>query len=408
MVNFTQPPDIDERMELMRREAAFDVSEEDAACAAVSGIKAPKGPPKVPKMFLSNDCVFDCAYCGCRRSNERARRYTNSPPEMAAIAVREAKYNRHGVFISSAVHRNPDYTEELMLETLRLIRTEHRYPGYVHAKIMPGTDAALIRKIGLLADRISVNIELPHSEGYATIAKQKSKRTILTPMQTIKTLITEHSADKRVPFARAGQTTQLMVGTMRESDKTIIRLAEALYKKYDMRRVYYSPFSPMQLCDCLPDVKTPDWRSHRIYQADRLMQLYGMTADEILPEADQNLDYDIDPKAGWALRNLGRFPVEVNSADYETLIRVPGIGITSAKKILAARRVCRVSFDTLRAIGVSLKHSVYFITANGKYYGGGALDSPYLRRRLWADSIARTGGAQQLTLWDSELTKLNV
>lgn len=214
--------------------------------AELSTIRAPLPPPKQPKVFLSSDCRFNCSYCGCRAS-QCGNRFTHSPAEMAEIAVNTAlDHPHHGVFITSAVYRNADYTEELIVETLRRMRFEHHYTGYIHAKIMPGADPALIEEAGWLADRLSVNIELPHSDGYAVIAKQKTRRNILEPMENISRKIREHQGERNQygrPFARAGQTTQLIVGAMGENDRTSLRLAEALYKKYRLRRVSIIPRS---------------------------------------------------------------------------------------------------------------------------------------------------------------------
>ena len=301
------------------------------------------------------------------------------------MAVQAARNNPTlGVFISSGIYKNADYTEELIVETLRIMRRDLHYTGYIHAKIMPGADPALIERAGWLADRLSVNIELPHSDGYAVIAKQKNKANILTPMGAISRKIRDHTGEfdpSGRRFARSGQTTQMIVGAMKETDRTAMTLSGALYRKYRLRRVYYSPFHLPRSShfDFFPEKNTPRWRTRRMYQADRLMQLYGFGVDEILPEDAPNLPFDLDPKAAWALRHLDRFPVEVNTADYETLIRVPGIGITGAKRILQARRLHTLTHELLRRIGVSLKRARYFITCNGRYTGGRLLDSPALR-----------------------------
>ena len=205
-------------------------------------------------------------------------------------------------------------------------------------------------------------------------------------------------------FAPAGQTTQMMVGSMGETDRTITVLADSLYRKFDLRRVYYSPFDASNH----GGYKTPKWRGRRLYQADRLVKLYGMTPDEILPENSPNLDFDIDPKAGYALRNIAMFPVEINRADYETLIRIPGIGTISAKKIIAARKVAGLSYDNLKFMGVSLAKSKYFITCGGKYYGGNMLESPQLRIKLWADEFVFMNNMEQMSLFTQEIDMLPV
>ena len=380
-----------EKLKLMNASAKYDVSDREAdsyifSCLPdVENIKAPTSPPKVPKLFMSNNCTFNCAYCGCRCSNDITKRYVVPPGELADIAVREAKNNGHGIFITSAIYKNSDYTVELIIETLRLIRKIHRYTGYVHAKIMPGTDFQLIDEAGLLADRLSVNIELPKSDGYALIAKQKNKKNILTPISYMSYCIKQSENEMSVygqKFARSGITTQMMVGTMKETDRTILILSEALYRKYNLRRIYYSAFHPVQECEYLPSEPTPQWRTRRLYQADRLLQLYGFQSSDLFPESYPNLDFDIDPKAAWALRNLHLFPVEVNTADYEMLIRIPGIGITYAKKILKARKTHRLTHDLLLKMHVSTKRAQYFITCDGKYTGGNFLGNPQLRKKL--------------------------
>ena len=351
------------------------------------------------KVLMNNHCIYDCKYCVNRSSNDPPRA-AFTPKELADLTV--SFYERNyieGLFLSSGVLKSPDYTMEMLLKTLLLIREEYHFHGYIHVKAIPNADQALLNAVGLAADRISVNIELPNSEGYKTIARQKNKKNIITPMHTIKNLIREYNADgfpKR--FARSGQTTQMMVGTMRETDKTIITLSEALYRTFEMRRVYYSAFSPVQVCDCLPDERTPDWRARRLYQADMLIKQYQIGADEILPE-DTDLDRDIDPKSAMALNNIGLFPVELNTADYETLIRIPGIGTASAAKIIKTRRERKITFEMLKPLGISLKRSVYFFTADGKYYGGKMLESPHLRGRLAADTARGQKNYEQICVW---------
>lgn len=380
----------DEAVRQMQADARYDVSDNDGACvpdySAVAAIASRPTPPKVPKVFLSNDCVFNCAYCGCRSTLDCKHRYTHAPRELARIAVAEAARNGRGIFVTSAIHRNADYTEELIVETLRVIRNELGYSGYVHAKIMPGTDPALIREAGKYADRLSVNIEVARSEGYRRVARQKNRDNILTPMRQISELVAEagDKAGGRRPRFATSQTTQLMAGGAEEDDRTILRLSRALYDRYRLKRVYYTPFRYEQEAKGydLPLTVTPFWRMSRLYQADRLMQLYGFTPEEIAPERAPCLERDIDPKTSWALRNLHLFPVEVNAADYDTLLRVPGIGITYARRILEARKYCAVTFDILRRIGVSLKRARHFVTCGGRMERGLRLDSPYLREML--------------------------
>lgn len=384
----------EDKLNQMRTDAQYDVSDNDGACipdlSSVGSIRSRAALPKVPKVFLSNDCIFNCAYCGCRSSNDCKRRYVYAPKELAQLAVAQAGQNGRGIFITSAIHRNPDYTEELIIETLKAIRKDCAYDGYVHAKVMPGTDPGLIREAGKYADRLSVNIEVAKSEGYCRVARQKNKRNILTPMRQISELIaatrTSNGGRRRPRFATS-QTTQLMAGSIGEDDRTILTLSQALYSAYKLRRVYYTPFRYEHRASGyeLPFTATPYWRMSRLYQADRLMQLYGFKPDEITPELAPNLERDLDPKSAYALRNLQLFPVEVNTADYELLLRVPGIGVTYAQRILATRKYCRITFDILRKIGVSLKRSRFFITCGGKMDRGAcmdSMDSPLLRGLL--------------------------
>lgn len=386
-------PDREEQLHLMQEDARYDVADDgdkDHTCipdpSVFTDIASRPAPPKIPKVFVSNDCTFNCAYCGCRCSNERRHRYSHEPREMAEMAVSEAVKNGHGIFVTSAICRNADYTEERIVATLQYMREELHYPGFIHAKVMPGTDPALIEQAGRYANRLSVNIEVARASGYERIAKQKNRDNILTPMWQISALIRRKKAEagrSRSPFATS-QTTQLMPGSTQEDDRTILTLSEALYRTYRLSRVYYSPFQyrhPAKGYDLDP-VSTPSWRTRRLYQADRLLQLYGFTPEEIVPASAPLLEEELDPKLSWAMRNIHLFPVEVNSADYDTLLRIPGIGIVYAKKILRARRYCTITHDVLRKIGVSLKRSVYFITCNGKYEGGAATDRPDSLRRL--------------------------
>lgn len=391
MANLILPPTLEaeDKIRLIQDSARFDIADASELTADeiadLETIRAPHTPPTVPKVGLSNDCIFNCSYCSCRAGLECRRRYTCTPRELAEIALQSAKNNpTMGVFVTSGIYKNADYTEELIVETLRIMRQELRYSGYIHAKIMPGADPELIERAGWLADRLSVNIELPHSEGYAVIAKQKNKTNILTPMGEISRRVRNHAGEINAAgrrFARSGQTTQMIVGAMKETDRTAMTLSAALYRKYRLRRVYYSPFHLPRSShfDFFPEENTPHWRTHRLYQADRLVQLYGFTVEELLPEEEPNFPFDLDPKAVWAMRHLDQFPVEVNTADYEMLLRVPGIGVTYAKRILQARRLHVLTHDLLRKIGVSLKRCRYFITCNGKYTGGRLLDSPALR-----------------------------
>ena len=398
---------IDEKFDMMNDDGKYEVaSDRDAEFTAIScanDITAPKAPPKVPKMFLSGSCIFNCAYCGCRCSREEKTGYCNTPKELAEMAVYAAKQNGHGIFVSSAIYKNADYTQELLAESVRIMREDIGYKGYIHAKVMPGADPLLIQKTGLYASRLSVNIEVAQSSGYERIAKQKTRANILTPMRNISEQILG-AADEKRKFATS-QSTQLMAGSTNEDDRTIMTLSEALYDKYRLKRVYYTAFQYRHEAkgyenENIPMTATPYWRMARLYQADRLLQLYGFTPDDVTPESYPNFESDIDPKAAWALRHLDLYPVEVNKADFDTLIRVPGIGLTYAKKIIEARKHCVITHDVLKKMRVSLKRAAYFITCDGQYKGGSVLDAENIRDYL-------TTGHEQISIFDSLATDNN-
>lgn len=389
----------EEKLALMQADAEFEVgSDGDAeltAAAFASAIKGRPAPAKVPKLFLASSCIFNCAYCSCRCGGEERLHYCNSPAELARLAAAAASENGHGVFLSSAIYRNADYTQELLAEASRILREDIGYKGYLHTKIMPGADLALIAKTGRYASRLSVNIEVVHSTVFSRIAKQKNKQNILGPLRQISLQIRQAREEKR-PFA-VGQTTQLMAGSSDETDRTILTLSDALYRTYRLKRVYYTPFQYRHAAkgyeaENLPMRQTPRWRMTRLYQADRLIQLYGFTPDDVTPENDPYLHQELDPKTTWALRHLDLYPVEVNQADFETLIRVPGIGITYANRILEARRHATVTHELLKKMRISLKRCTYFITCNGKYRGGSMLDSSDLWRLL-TDGAAQSDGS---------------
>lgn len=371
--------DLDTKVAMMQADAAYDVADGDVpgegGLAAIrQRVRSAKAPPRVPKVFLTNDCIFNCAYCTCRQSRDCRQRYVMAPRELAELSFRQSMQSRTGIFLTSAIHKNPHYTQELIIRTLQILRTDLGYKGYIHAKVMPGADPALIHQAGLLANRLSVNIEVARSEGYAMIAKNKNKRNILTPMGQISAMIRQAKAEAGpyAPRFATTQTTQLMAGSTGEDDFTILNLSGALYRKYHLSRVYYTAFTYREQAtgyEELPVVQTPGWRMSRLYQADRLMQLYGFAAEEIAPPDAPFLSQTHDPKAAWALRHLDLFPVEVNTADHEQLLRVPGIGLTYAARILEARQQCIVTHAVLRTLGVALKRCQHFITCNGRYQG---------------------------------------
>ena len=324
------------------------------------------------KVLMSNACLYDCQYCVNRRSNDLPRA-TFTPEELAELTIDFYRRNYiEGLFLSSGVIRDPDYTMEQMCRVLELLRGPYRFNGYIHAKAIPGCSPELVTKLGLLCDRMSVNIELPSERSLQALAPDKSKQNVLLPMGTIRDNIRQSREELALyrhasAFAPAGQSTQMIIGATPETDHQIMQLSQALYRRYALKRVFYSAYIPVGTHALLPkDQPPPLLREHRLYQADWLLRYYGFTADELLDDAHPHLDPLLDPKCQWALRHLDLFPVEINRADKEMLLRVPGIGVTSALRILTARRSGRLSFEDLKKLGIVMKRAVYFITCNGK------------------------------------------
>ncbi len=324
------------------------------------------------KVLMTNYCVYDCRYCINRRSND-VPRAAFTPQELADLTIQFYRRNYiEGLFLSSGVMRDADHTSERMLRVLEILRQEYRFGGYIHVKAIPGADEALTRRLALLADRISVNIEMPSSQSLSRLCPEKTKSSILGPMGFIRDGIRENSTDlvryRHAPqFAPAGQSTQMIVGATPESDLTILRLTQGLYKKYQLKRVFFSAYVPVVQDALLPaGSKPPLLREHRLYQADWLLRFYGFAAEELLDEEHPSFSPYVDPKCNWALNHLEQFPVEVNTAPYETLLRVPGIGVKSAQRILTARRHSRLDWPHLRKIGVVLKRAQYFLLCGGK------------------------------------------
>jgi putative DNA modification/repair radical SAM protein len=343
------------------------------------------------KVLMSNNCIYDCAYCVNRSSND-VPRATFTAEEIISLTVNFYRRNYiEGLFLSSAVFKSPDYTMEMMLEVVQKLRLENRFYGYIHLKVIPGAYPALIRKAGMYADRLSVNIELPSSKSLKLLAPQKTTEAILKPMNIIKNKIIESIDENKYfktkpSFTPAGQSTQLIVGATPESDLGILKLSEGLYNKYNLKRVYYSAYVPVSEHPALiSGINPPLLREHRLYQADWLLRFYGFKADELLDKENMNLDTSLDPKAAWALRNIHLFPVEINTADYEMILRIPGIGIKTAQRIRAARLVGSVGYDDLKKMGAVMKRAKYFITCNGKYFGGVNIDNHLIRYGLYAD-----------------------
>ena len=360
------------------------------------------------KVLQSNACSYDCTYCVNRRTND-TRRATFTPRELADLTMQFYRRNYiEGLFLSSAVVNNPDYTCELMLETLRILRQEYHFYGYIHAKAIPGASAPLLTQLGLLADRMSVNIELPSETSLQLLAPDKKREDILVPMGFLRDGIAQGRQDmvkyRHAPrFAPAGQSTQLIVGATPESDLQILNLSSALYEKYALKRVFFSAYLPVVEHRNLPALTTkpPLLREHRLYQADWLMRFYHFDATELLDSQNPNFDPYVDPKCGWALRHLEQFPVEVNRADYELLLRVPGIGVKSARRILTARKTGSLDFDGLKKLGVVLKRAKYFVLCRGKAAPGIVMTHQAILQALLSDSaLDSLQQGEQLSLFD--------
>ncbi|SHE75585.1 putative DNA modification/repair radical SAM protein [Desulforamulus putei DSM 12395] len=340
------------------------------------------------KILLTNYCVYDCAYCVNRVSNDIPRA-SFTPEEVVDLTINFYRRNYiEGLFLSSAIWKNPNHTMELLVRAVRKLRVEYRFNGYIHLKAIPGADWKLIAEAGTLVDRMSVNIELPSSEGLKLLAPQKRKENILKPMSLLGSQILENREERKrfrkaPSFVPAGQSTQLIVGATSDSDLRIIKLSENLYRSFNMKRVYYSAYVPVSSNPKLPSISTPPLdREHRLYQADWLLRFYGFEAQELLSDSHPNFQLELDPKSDWALRHLNLFPVEVNKADYHLLLRVPGIGVKSAQKIVAARRFHSLDYEDLHKIGVVLRRARYFITCRGKYYGEVPFREDVIKQRL--------------------------
>ncbi|GAA4313406.1 putative DNA modification/repair radical SAM protein [Nibribacter koreensis] len=356
------------------------------------------------KILLTNFCIFDCAYCVSRKSND-VKRVAFTVQEVVDLTINFYRRNYiEGLFLSSGIFKDSDYTMERLVRIAKKLRLEHNFNGYIHLKTIPGASEELIKEAGKYADRLSVNIELPSELSLQTLAPEKNYQEILTPMGNIKDQLVLVKEEKRLfkstpAFAPAGQSTQLIVGATPESDRQILALSSGLYKNFELKRVYYSGYVPVVTDSRLPIISTPPIiRENRLYQADWLMRLYGFDAKELLDEQNPNLDLQIDPKLAWALRNRHVFPLEINTADYEMIVRVPGIGLKSAKKIVAARRFAYLNWENLKQIGVVIKRAKYFITCGGRSLETREWDEEAIRRRiLFGEKGDRNG------LWGSQL-----
>lgn len=341
------------------------------------------------KILLSNECIYDCKYCLNRRSND-VPRATFTPDEICELTMNFYRRNYiEGLFLSSGIVGNPDMTMELIYQTIRKLREVYRFRGYIHVKGIPGADPLLIQKTGFLADRMSVNLELPTADGLKKLAPNKHRKNILTPMRQIQQGIIQGQNEvaiyRHAPhFVPAGQSTQMIVGATPESDYQIMSVAQGLYDKFALKRVFYSAYVSINEDKELPALHTgtPLLREHRLYQADWLMRFYQFRAEELLNEHRPNFNILLDPKCDWALQHLEQFPVEINRADYHMLLRVPGIGVNSARRICGARRTAVLTFEDLKKIGVVLKRALYFITCSGRMMYHTKMDENYITRNL--------------------------
>lgn len=344
------------------------------------------------KVLMTNYCVYDCQYCVNRCSND-VPRAAFTPEELASLTMEFYRRNYiEGLFLSSGVMQSPDASMERMCRVLELLRGPYRFNGYIHAKAIPGCSPELVAKLGMLCDRMSVNIELPSEHSLLVLAPNKTKENILRPMSSIHDRLIQNKQELAVyrhapSFVPAGQSTQMIIGATPDTDWQILRLSESLYKKFALKRVFFSAYIPVGTNQLLPkDQPPPLLREHRLYQADWLLRFYGFEAAELLGEQHPSLDLMLDPKCNWALLHLDTFPVEVNRADRELLLRVPGIGVKSAARILTARRAGPLSFENLKKIGVVLKRAVYFITCKGKMYPGVQFSRSFIYQNLVADT----------------------
>ena len=341
------------------------------------------------KILLSNECIYDCKYCLNRRSND-VPRATFTPDEVCELTMNFYRRNYiEGLFLSSGIIGTPNQTMEMIWQVVYKLRNVYHFRGYIHVKGIPGADPVLIQKTGYLTDRMSVNLELPTADGLKKLAPNKHRKNILTPMRQIQQGIrqgrNEVAIYRNAPdFVPAGQSTQMIVGATPESDYQIMAVAQGLYDNFELKRVFYSAYVSINEDKELPSLHTgtPLLREHRLYQADWLMRFYQFRAEELLNEKRPNFNILLDPKCDWALQHLEQFPVEINRADYHTLLRVPGIGVNSARRICGARKTARLGFEDLKKMGVVLKRALYFITCSGKMMYPTKLEEDYITRNL--------------------------
>lgn len=344
------------------------------------------------KILYTNECIYDCKYCINRRTND-VRRASFTPDEVCTLTMEFYRRNYiEGLFLSSGILNSPDYTMELIYATLYKLRREWNFQGYIHVKAIPGASQELVHRIGFLADRMSVNLELPTAESLRLLAPHKSRKNILAPMRLVQSKAAQNRQEIQVyrnapRFVPAGQSTQMIIGATPETDYQIMQVTEALYQKFELKRVFFSAFVHVNEDATLPartDEGPPLLREHRLYQADWLLRFYGFRAEELLDASHPDFNPQVDPKCSWALRHLDFFPVEVNRADYEALLRIPGVGVVSAKRILVSRRARKLRIEDLPKLGVVMKRAQYFLTASGRMADGLRFTPDSLLRNLIA------------------------
>lgn len=418
------------------------------ACGICHSFSADGRCVSLLKILFTNECIFNCKYCVNRSSNDVVRA-TFTPEEVCTLTMEFYRRNYiEGLFLSSGIIGSPDNTMSLLLETVMLLRNKYHFGGYIHLKGIPGASYDLIEAAGWYADRMSINLELPTADGLKALAPHKSRKNILTPMRQIQNGINHLKSYYRIAdsnlktegrlhpattstrdlstftqnsslpakvhnkkqFVPAGQSTQMIVGATRETDYHIVSVAEALYENYGLKRVFYSAFINVNKDSSLPVQQSPSdvplLREHRLYQADWLMRFYGFKSAELLSEEHPNFNVLIDPKCDWALQHLEHFPVEISTADYYTLLRVPGIGVNSARRIMQARRSARLDFNDLKKMGVVLKRALYFITCNGRMMYNTRMDENFITSQLISTDqkkvyeISDHNSYRQLSLFD--------
>ena len=356
------------------------------------------------KILMTNNCIYNCEYCINRRENDTTRA-TFSPEEIVELTINFYRRNYiEGLFLSSGVIKSPDYTMERLVRVADLLRNKYNFNGYIHMKAIPGASPELIKKMGLLVDRMSINIELPTQKALSELAPEKKIKDIVRPMGDVKNEMMVYGSDRKKfyhtpKFLPAGQTTQMIIGANRESDLEIIKASENLYQNYALKRVYYSGFVPVVKSKFTEGIdKAPLLREHRLYQADFLMRGYKFTADEIMAQSDGNLDLRIDPKSNWAINNIDRFPLEINTASYSELMRVPGFGRTYANRIIEARKFRRINYSDLKLMKISTKRAQHFILVNGVYRGVRFKNKEDLRNIMSVPEESKN--YQQLSMFD--------